>query len=109
MQLKQRWLAQPIIPVMMAKMKPIVPSQSKSPASVPRLAEISGSILVDMIGLLVNVGTANDGARVRFLRRGPVQRGGLQIEAVASAHRPVAIKTAITVVNYGRIKPEPVC
>ena len=56
LQLKQRWLAQPIIPVMMAKMKPIVPSQSKSPASVPRLAEISGSILVDMIGLLVNVG-----------------------------------------------------
>jgi hypothetical protein len=37
-------------------MKPIVPSQSKSPASVPRLAEIGGSILLYMIGLLVNVG-----------------------------------------------------
>ena len=48
--------AQPIIPVMIAKMKPIVPSQSKSPASVPRLAEMSGSTLLYMIGLLVNVG-----------------------------------------------------
>ena len=36
-------LAQPIIPVTIAKMKPIVPSQSKSPESVPRLAEMSGS------------------------------------------------------------------
>jgi hypothetical protein len=41
---------------MIAKMKPIVPSQSKSPASVPRLAEMSGSTLLYMIGLLVNVG-----------------------------------------------------
>jgi hypothetical protein len=41
------------MPVMIAKMKPIAPSQSKSPASVPRLAELSGSILLDMIGLLV--------------------------------------------------------
>jgi hypothetical protein len=48
--------AQPIVPVMMAKMKPIAPSQSKSPASVPRLAEMSGSILLYKIGLLVNVG-----------------------------------------------------
>jgi hypothetical protein len=32
-------------------MKPIAPSQSKSPASVPRLAEKSGSILLCMIGL----------------------------------------------------------
>jgi len=45
-----------IIPVMIAKMKPIAPSQSKSPASVPRLAEMSGSILLFMIGLLVNLG-----------------------------------------------------
>jgi hypothetical protein len=37
---------------MMAKMKPIVPSQSKSPASVPRLAEMSGSVLLYMFGLL---------------------------------------------------------
>jgi hypothetical protein len=37
-------------------MKPIAPSQSKSPASVPRLAEISRSILLFMIGLLVNIG-----------------------------------------------------
>ena len=51
-----RRLAQPIIPVIMAKMKPIAPSQSKSPASVPRLAEMSGSILLYMIGLLVNAG-----------------------------------------------------
>jgi hypothetical protein len=48
-----RRVAQPIIPVMIAKMKPIAPTQSKSPASVPRLAELSGSILPDMIGLLV--------------------------------------------------------
>jgi hypothetical protein len=39
--------------VMIAKMKPIAPTQSKSPASVPWLAELSGSILLDMIGLLV--------------------------------------------------------
>jgi hypothetical protein len=49
-----RRLAQPIIPVTIAKMKLIVPSQSKSPASVPRLAEIIGSILLYMIGLVVN-------------------------------------------------------
>jgi hypothetical protein len=49
--------AQPIIPVMIARIKPIAPSQSKSPASVPRLAEMSG-----MIGLLVDVATPNDGA-----------------------------------------------
>ena len=49
-------LAQPIIPVMIAKMKPIAPSQSKSPVSVPRPAEMSGSILLYMIGLSVNVG-----------------------------------------------------
>jgi hypothetical protein len=48
--------AQPLIPVMIAKMKPIVPSQSKSPANGPRLAEMSGSILLYMIGLLINVG-----------------------------------------------------
>ena len=47
---------QPIIPVMIAMMRPIAPSQSKSPASVPRLAEMSGSILLYMIGLLVSVG-----------------------------------------------------
>ena len=41
---------------MIAKMKAIVPSQNKSPASVPRLAEMSGSTLLYMIGLLVNVG-----------------------------------------------------
>ena len=35
----------------MAKMKPIVPSQSKSPASVPRLPEMSGSVLLYMFGL----------------------------------------------------------
>jgi hypothetical protein len=38
--------------MMMAKMKPIVPSQSKSPASVRRLAEISESVLPYMAGLL---------------------------------------------------------
>ena len=32
-------------------MKLIVPSQSKSPASVTRLAEMSGSLLLNMIGL----------------------------------------------------------
>ena len=48
--------AQPIIPVMIAIMKPIAPSQSKSPASVPRFAERNGSILLYMIGLLVDVG-----------------------------------------------------
>ena len=37
-------LAQPIIPVTIAKMKPIVPSQSNSPASVPQLVE-SGSAM----------------------------------------------------------------
>jgi hypothetical protein len=52
--------AQPIIPVMMAKMKPIAPSQSRSPANVPRLAEMSGWILLYMIRLLVNVATANE-------------------------------------------------
>jgi hypothetical protein len=46
-----RWLAQPIIPVMIAKMKLIVPSQSRSPASVPRLAEMRGSMLLCIIGL----------------------------------------------------------
>jgi hypothetical protein len=34
-----------MIPVIIAMMKPIAPSQSKSPASVPRLAERSGSML----------------------------------------------------------------
>jgi hypothetical protein len=48
-----RRLAQPIIPVMIGKMKLIVPTQSKSPASVPRLVKMSGSILLNMIGLLV--------------------------------------------------------
>ena len=42
---------QPINPVMIAKMKPMAASQSKSPASVPRLAEMSGSIGLYMIGL----------------------------------------------------------
>jgi hypothetical protein len=41
---------------MIAKMWPIAPSQSKSPTSVPRLAETSGSILLYMIGLSVNLG-----------------------------------------------------
>ena len=49
-------LAQPIIPVMIAKMKPIAPSQSKSPVSVARLAEMSGSILLYMIDLSVHAG-----------------------------------------------------
>ena len=40
---------------MIARIKPIAPSQSKSPASVPRLAEMSGSILLYMIGLLVDL------------------------------------------------------
>ena len=43
------------MPVMIATMKAIAPSQSKSPASVPRLAEMSGSIVLYMIGLSVNV------------------------------------------------------
>jgi hypothetical protein len=38
------------MPVMIARIKPITPSQSKSPASVPRLAERSGSMLLYMIG-----------------------------------------------------------
>jgi hypothetical protein len=38
---------------MIAKMKPLLLSQSKSPASVPRLAEMSGLTLLYMIGLLV--------------------------------------------------------
>jgi hypothetical protein len=38
---------------MIAKIKLIDPSQSKSPASVPRLAEMSGSLLLNMIGLMV--------------------------------------------------------
>ena len=46
-----RRTAQPIIPVMIAKMKPIAPSHSRSPASVPRLAERIGSMLLCMIGL----------------------------------------------------------
>src|SRR6516164_7567116 len=61
-------LAQPIIPVTIAKMKLIVPNQSKSPASVTRLAEMSGSLLPNMIGLSVMSATADDVARVRFLR-----------------------------------------
>ena len=48
--------AQPIIPVIIARMKPIAPSQSKSPTNVRRPEEMSGSILPSMIGLLVNVG-----------------------------------------------------
>jgi hypothetical protein len=41
---------------MIAKMKPIAPSQSKSPVSVARLAEMSGSILLYMIDLSVHAG-----------------------------------------------------
>jgi hypothetical protein len=37
---------------MMAKMKPIVPSQSKVPTSVLQLAEMSGSVLLYMADLL---------------------------------------------------------
>ena len=46
-----RWTTQPIIPAMIAMMKPIAPSQSRSPASVPRLAEMRGSMLLCIIGL----------------------------------------------------------
>ena len=47
---------QPMIPVIIAMMKPIAPSQSKSPASVPRLAERSGSMLLYMMGLWSTAG-----------------------------------------------------
>jgi hypothetical protein len=55
-------------------MKPIAPSQSKSPASVPRLAAMSGSILLYIISLWRMYATTNDGAPVRFLRADHVQR-----------------------------------
>ena len=63
-----RRTAQPTTPIMIAMMKPIAPSQSKSPTSVPRLAEKSGSMLLFMFGpWSMNAGT-NNGAPVRFPR-----------------------------------------
>jgi hypothetical protein len=51
-----RRITQPITPVMIVMIKPIAPSQSKSPTSVPRLAERNGSMPLYMIGALVNSG-----------------------------------------------------
>jgi hypothetical protein len=58
-------------PVMIALMKPIAPSQSKSPTSVPRLAEKSGSMLLFMFGLWSMKAIINDGAPIRFPRADP--------------------------------------
>jgi hypothetical protein len=49
-------------------MKPIAPSQSKSPTSVPRLAEKSGSMLLFMFDLWSMKAVTNDGAPIRFPR-----------------------------------------
>jgi transposase len=60
---------------MIAMMKPIAPSHSKSPASVPRLPEMSGSTLLFMFGLWPMKVIGNDGAPIRFPRAEP--RNGL--------------------------------
>jgi hypothetical protein len=73
-----RRTAQPTTPVMIAMMKPIAPSQSKSPTSVPRLAEKSGSMLLFMFGLW-SMKATNDGAPIRFLRAGRVTSFSLEI------------------------------
>jgi hypothetical protein len=72
-----RW----IIPATIAKMKLTVPSQSNSPASVPRLAEMSGSRSM--------YASASDGVRVGFLcvsqRRDLLDGNELRLGTPASA------------------------
>ena len=71
---------------MIAKIKPIAPSQSKSPASVPRLAEMSGSILLYMIGLLVSSTCMRPiGPRCAYGEAAPIPAvRGTEIERLAS-------------------------
>ena len=55
---------------MIANTKAIVATHRMSPASVPRLAEIVGSALVNMIGLLPSCHPATNAAASIWLRLG---------------------------------------